>query len=1038
MNNERADAAIESDGPHQSWESKHRVMTANIEHWLKAEPVQNFGDFLSQFLVQELFYPVGMPARSIHIIGSVISDLFVPCRSQGEAPNKPIAFWGCGLRDPGSLAEERRRDTAIFSVRGPLSASELRLGATVPIGDPSLLLPALHRLRPAPSFAGRTVCIPHFHDKRSDDRLREMTGCDLVLRPNIGNDTEEILRFVDAIGSADFTLSASLHGALVAAAYGRPFAFWDNGDIDLPFKWQDTAALLQIPALFCQDIESARVHYDTQIKPAIRVPSLWTSLAVAPLLLRPTGLLKALRHELADRVTPDVLAELDAYIAAFQARSGHSEQLLAAIERETRELQSGATQQTEAVRLGMLQAREELEAARQRAQQASEEAAASAIAVLAANRDRDGARQELEAVRQELQARQQELQARQQELEAGRQELEAGRQELETARQRTQQANEEATTSATAAQVANNERDVVRQELELARRGCEVAQRQLRDLNGQQKLLRLRLQRAKEQAETDQRRIAEAARTAETIEQVRKRTRRVAKAREKAETRLLALHAESKALRKRLVTAETLVATIRSSTSWKITSPMRKAASALPRLKTAVGWTPENAKRALTPAVAQAPAAADVPNASARTSPVEPREQQEIPRRADVARRPPLKGELDWLAPVVLMIDSVYPRPDQDSGSVDAVNFIEIFQTMGYQVAFIGTAEFAVEKSPARDALTTMGVYCVSQADYESVEAFLSAASAALDVCFLSRVDSGGCYIEAVKRLCPDAKIIFNTVDLHHVREMRQAVIEKDRRASNIAGRTREREIAVARLADATIVVSEQEAQLLSETIPGTPVYTIPLIRKSPGRRNGFAPRHGVGFVGGFKHTPNVDAIHHFLDTIWPDVRKRLPDVPFYIMGANMPDEIRDRSDPGVIALGHVPDLAARLEELRVTVAPLRYGAGLKGKVASSLGHGVPCVVTSIAAEGFGAAAQGAIAVADTPEAFCQQVVELHTNEERWTELSDAGLALMASRHSFANGRRILGELLTAVNASASDGIGRDLVRPDGRTPRTL
>jgi hypothetical protein len=116
-----------------------------------------------------------------------------------------------------------------------------------------------------------------------------------------------------------------------------------------------------------------------------------------------------------------------------------------------------------------------------------------------------------------------------------------------------------------------------------------------------------------------------------------------------------------------------------------------------------------------------------------------------------------------------------------------------------------------------------------------------------------------------------------------------------------------------------------------------------------------------------------------------------------------------------VIALGHVADLSARLEELRVTVAPLRFGAGAKGKIVSSLAHGVPCVATSIAVEGMGLG--DVVSAANTPQAFCDQIVALHVDERRWLKQSDEGIALVAGRHSAASGSDRLARVLRTIKA---------------------
>jgi glycosyltransferase involved in cell wall biosynthesis len=854
-------------------------MTSHVEHRRKAEDVQNFGDFLAELLLDELFYPLGIPTRRTHLIGSLVSEPFV--ESRPDQPVAPVGFWGRAPREPGSLSTSRLREATSF--RGPISTAELTASPEVPVAEPALVLPALYRPTPEPSLLGRTVCIPHFHDERSDETLRRMSGCDVVLRPRIANDGFELRRFIDALVSADFVLSASLHGAVVAAAYRRPFAFWDNGAIDQPFEWRDLAALLQIPVTFVQRIDAARALYASAIKPAIRLPSMWSSLATAPLLLRPSGLLRMFRHQLADRLEPAVLKEIDSLIGVFEECRGHDERLLAAIEDEHRQLRAGVEQ--------------------------------------AATAAREAARLESEA--------------------------------------------------------ADRDRDLLR--------------RQVRDLAQQVKLARLR---AEVQA-------GKAVQSRNDLDATRQETRQ--------------LHAEIAALRAHFIGAEATIKEIRRSTSWRVTWPLRWMSTRVPGVSRA-----SRAIGSLLPGKqAQPGGVSPVATNIATGTPTQSRSGGSIaaghpPSAKLAAQKVGAKGPLDWLGLVVLIIDASYPRPDEDAGSLHAVQYVRMFQALGYQVAFIATAEFAAANA-ARTELSAMGVYCVTADEYESVESFLQVSGPALDVCVLSRSHCGGHYIEEVRRRCPGAKVIFNTVDLHYLREEREALLRDDRRALNIAWKTREREYAVARLSDATTVVSEQEAILLGEAIPGTCVEVISLVQTSPGRKRPFAHRSGIGFIGGFRHQPNVDAVRFFLDEIWPDLRTRLPEVVFYIIGPHLPESLRDGSDPRVIGVGHVPDLSTRLEELRVTVAPLRFGAGAKGKIVSSLGHGVPCVATSIAVEGM--ALGDVVVAADTPQQFCDAVVALHEDERQWLARSDAGIAMVAERHGLDAACSRLAQLLSTINA---------------------
>lgn len=265
-------------------------MLSNINYHLKGQPIQNFGDFLSEYFLRTLFLPVSLPARAVHLIGSVIADTFLPRPNDLMecAPEQRTIFWGCGARGEATLSDANRRVIDVLSVRGPLSRSVLRLDEDIPIGDPGLLLPALYK--PATSGDGgrlrRVLLVPHISDKRADARLLEMTGCQEILRPSIPNDVAGILQFIDVLLAADFVLSASLHAAIVAASYGRPFGFWDSGNINVPFKWADFAASVGIPCAFQSNVDDAQCHYAEQVRSVLRIPVLWPMLAVAPLPVR--------------------------------------------------------------------------------------------------------------------------------------------------------------------------------------------------------------------------------------------------------------------------------------------------------------------------------------------------------------------------------------------------------------------------------------------------------------------------------------------------------------------------------------------------------------------------------------------------------------------------------------------------------------------------------------------------------------------------------------------------------------------------------
>ena len=292
-----------------------------VDYWLKGAAEQNFGDFLSAYLRDRIFLPIGVRAAQYRLIGSTIADFIIRetvAPASADPLDRRVAFWGCGLRDPESLTAGWRAQAIICGVRGPLTRDALGLPPNTPMVDPGLLMPALHTPSPSPSTAGRSISIPHFHDRRDDEQLLGMAAADLLLRPNLPNDVSAMLAMVDAIAAADFVLSASLHGAIIAAAYGVKFAYWDNGHLDLPFKWEDFAASVAMPCVFAANIvDGRRVHAEI-IAPALRLPALWPLLAVAPLAVRPEAALAIAAFE-----GPPIIVDYARLQAGVAAQAGY-------------------------------------------------------------------------------------------------------------------------------------------------------------------------------------------------------------------------------------------------------------------------------------------------------------------------------------------------------------------------------------------------------------------------------------------------------------------------------------------------------------------------------------------------------------------------------------------------------------------------------------------------------------------------------------------------------------------------------------------
>jgi len=281
------------------------------------------------------------------------------------------------------------------------------------------------------------------------------------------------------------------------------------------------------------------------------------------------------------------------------------------------------------------------------------------------------------------------------------------------------------------------------------------------------------------------------------------------------------------------------------------------------------------------------------------------------------------------------------------------------------------------------------------------------------DVVLLSRADTAAELMTSALRWCPKARVVFDTVDLHFLRESREAEILGDRRAARLGEMRRREEYDLIERAHVTLVVSEAERALLAEAMPDVDVRVLSNIHEIYGSARPFAQRRDLLFIGGFGHPPNTDAVLFFAKHVLPRVRERIPELVLYVIGSDPAPEIKELASEYLRILGYVPDVKPYLDTCRLSVAPLRFGAGVKGKVNQSLAHGLPVVVTSIAAEGMFLKHGESALIADDPHGFAEAVVRLYCDEELWCRLSAGGIAVMEQHFSFSAARRAVTQLVS-------------------------
>lgn len=367
-----------------------------------------------------------------------------------------------------------------------------------------------------------------------------------------------------------------------------------------------------------------------------------------------------------------------------------------------------------------------------------------------------------------------------------------------------------------------------------------------------------------------------------------------------------------------------------------------------------------------------------------------------------------------------LLIDFETPRPDTDSASMDTVYYLRMLKHLGYDVAFI--ANDVKHSGRYTENLQRLGVECLYKPYVVSLEDYLREYGALYQLVFMQRVHYVKQYLRQARRFCVNAKLIFNTVDLHYMREQRYAELEDSDLLRRDAANTRSIELEVMRNSDATIVISQEEKDILAREAPDVNVFCIPYARDTRPCTNDFSARRDIVFIGGFNHLPNIDAVKYFVKKVLPLVRERLPDVIFRIVGSNIPgmvfktEEVNELAEePGVEIVGFADDLDSIFNQCRISVAPLRFGAGIKGKVGTSLCYGVPCVATPVAVEGMGLDHRKNILLGSNADDLADQVVSLYTDEELWNAISIAGVNFMKEHYSFEKGLQRLRGMVEAI-----------------------
>lgn len=337
----------------------------------------------------------------------------------------------------------------------------------------------------------------------------------------------------------------------------------------------------------------------------------------------------------------------------------------------------------------------------------------------------------------------------------------------------------------------------------------------------------------------------------------------------------------------------------------------------------------------------------------------------------------------------VLVIDHYVPHFDKDAGSRSTYNYLLLLVKMGFKVTFIGDNFFKHE--PYTQILQQTGIEVLyGNFYYKNIQNWLQENGRYFNFAILHRIHIAPKYIPVLKKYSK-AKLFYVGHDLEFLSSQRKYELTKDKKHLTDSKKFQTTEFEIFNSVDTILPFSTYEASYIEKLVPHKSIQTIPVYfyEKVTKLSRAYNNRDHLLFVAGFGHPPNVDAAIWLAKDIFPLISKKLPHLKLFIVGSNPTAEIKDLTNENIIVTGYVDDKTLKdfYYKSRVAVLPLRFGAGVKGKLIESCYYQIPSVITTVASEGVPDIEKYAI-IEDTAEAFAEKVIDLYNNSTLWHEQS--------------------------------------------------
>lgn len=357
----------------------------------------------------------------------------------------------------------------------------------------------------------------------------------------------------------------------------------------------------------------------------------------------------------------------------------------------------------------------------------------------------------------------------------------------------------------------------------------------------------------------------------------------------------------------------------------------------------------------------------------------------------------------------LLIIGFVWPEPNSSAAGSRMMQIISCFKSDNYNITFAS----ACAKTDNAFDLVSLGIDQVTiELNDSSFDEFIVKLQP--DVVLFDRFMSEEQYGWRVSEQCPEALRILDTEDLHCLRKGRQLAFKDQQEFNNsyLFNDTAKREIASIYRCDLSLIISEAELAILTQVfkvddslLHYLPFLLEPLLKEAISDIPEFEERQHFVTIGNFLHPPNYQSVLYLKENIWPLIRKQLPNAELHIYGAyasQKVNQLHNEKDRFLIK-GYAEDVSGMMQNARVCLAALQFGAGLKGKLIDAMQSGTPCVMSSIAAEGMFGNLDANGFITDDVEEFVNSAVALYTNEPIWKDTQEKGFDIINTRFQYSN-----------------------------------